>query len=265
MMSSKFHQILSYIKHYFVAHRRGHGVHSPFAYQLCEEVFYNKHPFYAFEQLEKLREQLLQDESLINMEDYGSGSQVFKAKQRKVKDIAIHGISTKLQSELLFRLMNFMHSEKALELGTSLGLNTLYMAMSNSNTKVISIDACEDLVEHAKAMAHKQKVDHIQFIHAKFDEALPQLISQSSKIDFVYIDGNHSYAASMQYFDSLLEIVQNNTVLVFDDIYWSKDMTKAWEEIKAHPKVKLSIDTFYSGFIFFKEEIKEKLQYQFFL
>lgn len=265
MMNSKLPQIVSYIKHYFKAHRKGHGVHSPFAYRLCEEVFYNKHPFYAFEQLKTTRKKLLKDEQTINMEDFGVGSQVFKSKQRKINAIARHGISSRQQSELIFRLMNFMHSEKALELGTSLGLNTLYMASTNANTQVISVDACNDLINYAEQLAKKNKIKNIKFVNAKFEEALPIIISQSPDIDFVYIDGNHSYEASLHYFNALLKISGNNSVFVFDDIYWSEGMTKAWQEIKAHPKVKLSIDTFYTGFVFFKDELKEKLDYRFFI
>ncbi len=264
-MKIKWHQIKHYLRHYFIAHRKGHGVHSPFAFLLCEEVFYNQQQFYAFENLIRLRKALLQDNTKIKMEDFGAGSQIFTNKVRLVKNIAKSGISNQKQSELLFRMINFLNAKVCLELGTSIGLNTLYMASVNKNNRVISIDACADLYDYAKNLAKKNKLENIEFINAKFDAVLTEIIEKNKSLDFIYIDGNHSYEATMRYFNFFVEKVNTNTVIVFDDIYWSPGMTKAWDEIKGNQKVKLSIDTFFMGFVFFKEEIKEKIDFKFFI
>ena len=261
MMNINWHQIKNYIKHFFIAHRKGHGVHSPFAFQLCEEVFYNHHSYYAFEELNSLREKLLKDKTKISMQDFGAGSKVFSQQDRIVKNIVAKGISSQYQSEIIFKIINFLKLKNCLELGSSIGLNTLYMASVNSSVKVSSIDACEDLIQYAKHLAKKYQRDNIEFIKSTFDEALPKLLKSS--FDFIYIDGNHTYEASMKYFNWVLENVTTNTVVVFDDIYWSEGMTKAWNEIKSNKKVKLSIDTFHLGFVFFRDEIKEKIDLRF--
>jgi predicted O-methyltransferase YrrM len=262
-MKINWHQIKSYVKHCFIAKRNGHGVHSPFAYQLCEEVFYNHHSFYVFDKLNLIRKQVLVDKTKIKMQDHGAGSKVFSKQERSIKNIAAKGISSQYQSEIIFKMINFLKAKNCLELGSSIGLNTLYMASVNSAIQVTSVDACEDLINYANQLAERNHYNNIEFICSTFDAALPNILSQ--KIDFIYIDGNHTYESTMKYFELILLNFQPSTVIVFDDIYWSEGMTKAWEEIKANPKLTLSIDTFHQGFVFFKEEIKEKIDLRFLL
>jgi hypothetical protein len=124
-MTINFHQIKNFLHHFFTAKRNGHGVHSPFAYQLCEEVFYNKNKFYCFEELNAIRNLLLTNETELTVEDFGAGSKTFDSDKRKINALAKSGISTNKQSEILFKLLNFLNCKSSIELGTSLGLNTL--------------------------------------------------------------------------------------------------------------------------------------------
>ncbi len=264
-MAINFHQIKNYIKHYFIAKRNGHGVHSPFAYQLCEEVFYNANHFYDFDALKKIRTSLLADSTELVIEDLGAGSKTFHSNKRKINEIARKGISTVKQSEILYKLINFLNCANNVELGTSIGLNTMYMAKANKTGKVISIDGSKSLVAFAGDLTKKNLVNNVEFINANFDSALPELLNKLNSLDLLYVDGNHTYEATLNYFKLALEKKQNNTVLIFDDIYWSPQMTSAWKEIKQHSAVTLSIDTFYFGLIFFKEEVKEKVDLRFYL
>jgi len=248
-----------------MASRGGHGVHSPFAYRLCEEVFYNQKAFYEFEKLESQRAELLKNKEAFDIQDMGAGSKKLQTQARRVSDIAKHGISNAKQSQLLFRLINYFDVKTSIELGTSLGLNTLYMAQANKKGEVYSMEGSESLSAFAAELARKANISNIHFLQGNFDALLPELLQTIQSIDLAYIDGNHSYNASMRYFEVLLNKTHQNSVLVFDDIYWSKGMTRAWEEIKQHPRVSLSIDTFYSGYVFFREEIKEKQHLRFWL
>lgn len=258
------HLVQQYVMHYFKALRRGHGVHSPFAYKLCEEVLYNQHPFYHFEDLSNLRQLIADDETEITMEDFGAGSKVLKNPKRKIKHIAKIGISSQQQSELLYRLINFTNARNCLELGTSIGLNTLYLAKAGKQSEITTIDACSDLVKYASQLAKKNKVNNIQFIHAPFDSVLPDLLSKN-KYDFIYIDGNHTYEATMRYFGWIAHSAAENCVIVLDDIFWSSGMTKAWNQIKQHQNVSLSINLFYMGIVFFKPELKQKVHLDLFI
>ena len=264
-MTINLHQIKQFINHFFIAKRNGHGIHSPFAYKLCEEVFYNKDSFYDFTLLNAIRTSLLTNETELEIEDFGAGSKAFKNTKRKIKNIALKGISTKEQSELLYKLMNFLNCRNVLELGTSLGLNTLYMAKVNKENSIISIEGSKQLFEFAGDLAKKNKIINIQFIHSVFKDALPKTLATVPQLDLLYVDGNHTYAATLDYFSQALEKKHKDSVFIFDDIYWSEEMTKAWEEIKKHPDVTLCIDTFYFGMVFFKEEMKEKVDLRFYL
>lgn len=247
-----------YIVHFITAKRNGHGVHSPFAYRLCEEVFYNQDSFYHFHTLNKIRQSLLGNESELEIEDLGAGSKTFKNKNRKVKDIAAKGISSATQSELLYKLSNFLNCKITLELGTSLGLNTLYLALVNQQGNVFTLEGSRQLVEFSKTLAQKQEVNNIRYIEGNFDITFSKVLESIPGIDLLYIDGNHTYEATLRYFEMALSKKHNNSVFIFDDIYWSKDMTKAWNQIKNNPEVRFSIDTFHFGIVFFRKEQKEK-------
>jgi predicted O-methyltransferase YrrM len=252
------HQIQHFIRHFFVAKRNGHGVHSPFAYKLCEEVFYNTNTFYDFDELKKVRNQLLQNKQVVTMTDFGAGSKTFSSNSRQIKQIADKGVSKTFQSELLYKLIHFLNCNTCLELGTSIGLNTLYLARACKTGQVISIEGNKELSDFAGKLTKENNIHNTQFISAKFDDVLPDLLKGLPVLDFLYVDGNHRYDATLNYFNLALSKQQESTVIVFDDIYWSKGMTRAWQEIKKNPKVTLSIDAFYFGIIFFKKELKEK-------
>ena len=259
------HLAFSYIKHFFTAKRNGHGVHSPFAFELCEEVFYNKNSFYDFEELKITRIALCENRKKIEVTDFGAGSKKFKSSQRRIKDIAINGISTSLQSELFYKLINYLKFNTCIELGTSLGLNTLYFAKANRLNQIITVEGSKTLSDFAIELAKKHGVDTIHFITGKFDEILPNLLSTVKSPFLLYIDGNHSYEATMRYFNMAMAKIDNNSVIIFDDIYWSEGMTRAWEEIKKNPAITLSIDAFYFGMVFFRTEVREKIELKIYL
>jgi predicted O-methyltransferase YrrM len=253
------HQLKNFIRHFFSATRKGHNVHSPFVYQLCEEVFYNRAAFYDFEKLDKLRKILRRDDTILQIEDFGAGSKTFKGSSRKVGHIAARGISSKKQSEILYKLVNFLKANTVIELGTSLGLNTLYFAKANQAGKVYSIEGSRALYDFSSRLLADNEAHNVTLINDRFDNSLPFLLQQINPVDLLYVDGNHTYEATMHYFNLALQKKGNDSVFVFDDIYWSEGMTKAWEAIKSNSEVTLSIDAFYFGIIFFKKEVKEKV------
>jgi predicted O-methyltransferase YrrM len=257
-MPHKFHQIKHYLLHRLKASKGGHGVHSPFVYHLCEEVFYNTNPFYDFSKLNAIRADLLKNETTIDVLDLGAGSQHLSSDRRSVKEIAKHGISSAKQSELLFRLVNVLGHATIIELGTSLGLNTLYLRAAAQQARIFSLEGNPELKQFAFDLAEQTGFKDIHFLEGNFDELLPNLLEQEGHFDLLYVDGNHQYEATLRYFNLALKYKHQHSVIVFDDIYWSPEMTRAWQDIQKHPSVKLSLDLFHLGIVFFREEIKEK-------
>jgi predicted O-methyltransferase YrrM len=261
-MGINLYQLKEYVRHFWVAKRNGHGVHSPFVYALCENVFYSQERFYDFDNLHKVRLKLLNDATLLEAENFGAGSRTFSSSRRKVSDIAARGISTPQQSELLYRLGNYIGVTTSIELGTSIGLNALYLGSQNPMGKVFSIEGSSAFSDYAKTLARKERITNIQFLNGDFNDLLSDTIKRANGTTLVYIDGDHTYEATINYFEMLLPLAKDQNVFVFDDIYWSDEMTKAWKEISAHPAVRLSIDTFYSGYLFFQKDMREKVSYR---
>ena len=241
---------------YLLRAKDEHSLHSPFVFKLYTEVIADKNKYYAFDELDKIRKQLLQNRQTIDVVDLGAGSKKM-SNTRKISDIAKYSVANKKHSELLFRLINYFKPYTILELGTSLGLSALYMAKAAGNANIITIEGCPNTFAFAKQLIASNGVKNIELINTSFDAAFETTLKNKT-IDVAYIDGNHTYEATITYFNQLLERTHENSVLIFDDIYWTDGMTKAWEEIKANPAVTISIDLYKVGLIFFRKENKQK-------
>lgn len=247
-------QILAYI-HFLWHSKNEHGVHSPFVFGLVTQCFYDKKKYPAYEKLASYRTQLLANSNTIEVTDFGAGSRVFTSNTRAINAIAKNaGISAK-RAQLLFRLVQYFQPQSMLEIGTSLGLATAALHLGNPKAKITTLEGCPNT--HTVAQSELQKwqptTRSIEFITTEFSEALSNLQTTSS-FDLIYFDGNHSKAATLAYFEQLVPTATNDSVWIFDDIHWSKDMEEAWENIKNHPNVTVSLDTFQWGLVFFRNE-----------
>jgi predicted O-methyltransferase YrrM len=255
---STLSNINSYLK-YRVNARSAHGVHSPFVYKFITELLEsNKDDYYQFKELAAVRKELSENDSIIEITDFGAGSKAFKDNKRKISDLVRYGTSQPKFSELYFKLVNFSNAQFIIELGTSIGLNALYLAKANSSATVYTLEGCPELAKFSEALFEKQKLKNIFLINDTFEKAFPKLLKEIPKLDLLYVDGNHNYASTINYFKMGLEKKHNHSVFIFDDINWNGEMRKAWGEIKDHPEVTLSLDLFYAGIIFFRKEQKEK-------
>jgi predicted O-methyltransferase YrrM len=245
------YQFKSYIK--FLWHSTNqHGVHSPFVYDLVTQCFYDKKWYEIYAVLSRYRKQLLKSKKVIEVTDFGQGSRVFSSHKRKVSSIAkIAGITPKRQ-ELLFRLAAYFQSESILELGTSLGLGTIALSKGHKDAEITTVEGCPETAKEAQRMLDKFHASNVHLAIQSFDEFFKE--NPVKDYDLVYLDGNHHKEMTLSYFHSLLNHNHNDSIFIFDDIHWSKEMNEAWMEITRHPRVTVSIDTFFWGFVFFRTE-----------
>ncbi len=243
---------------FFWKSKNQHGVHSPFVFDLVTKCFYDKTIYLEYSILKVYRKSLLANENYIEVTDFGAGSRVFKSNKRQITQIAkTAGISSK-RAELLFRLVKYFQPNSILEIGTSLGLATSALASGNKNAKIISLEGCKETLSITKktfqVSSFKFQVSNVAFINTEFSNYLgsPQVTTNNPQL--IYFDGNHSQTATLEYFNLLLPTITNESVWIFDDIHWSSDMENAWKSIKNHPKVKVTIDTFQWGIVFFRAE-----------
>ncbi|WP_166963684.1 O-methyltransferase [Yeosuana marina] len=245
------YQIIQYIK-FFLKSTNQHGVHSPFVYNLVTKCFYDNTSYTEYKNIIAYRRSLLKNKSTIAVTDLGVGSSKIKSTARAVSKMAKHAGTPLQRAKLLFRLVHYFNSKHILELGTSLGIASQAMRLGNPKATIISIEGCPNLAAFTKANFLNNIMKPINFMTGDFKDALSNLTNNS--FDFIFFDGNHTKTATLNYFNTLLPTIHNDSVFIFDDIYWSKEMTEAWEVIKEHPQVTVTIDTFYWGFVFFRKE-----------
>lgn len=254
-MLSQTLRIPEYIKYLLTAKSR-HGTHSPFVYDFADNVLYNNKENPLFYDIELIRQRMLQSKATIEVEDLGA-----KGKQRYTIPLRLLVSRAAKQSKyarLLSRICAYYKPQFVVELGTNVGLSAMYQAASfidPTQQRLFTIEGSNKLCEIAQYNIEKVGLaDSINCIHGNFDAVLPELVRQLPRIDMAFIDGNHRKKPTLDYLELILSKSHNHTIIVFDDIRWSYEMEECWEEIKAHPKINVSIDLFFMGVVFLRTE-----------
>ncbi|HTN37562.1 MAG TPA: class I SAM-dependent methyltransferase [Arachidicoccus sp.] len=241
---------------------KGHGIHSPFVYEFVRNVLGDRQSYPCYQPIEAMRRILKTDERVIEVEDFGAGSRVNPTNSRKIGAIASSALKPRKYSRLLFRMVQYFQSGTVLELGTCFGITTAYLASGHKNADVYTLEGASAIAEVARHNFNELRLPNVSLLQGNFDDQLPRLLERLKKqqkpLDFVFIDGNHRKEPTLRYFRELLPLLQEKSVVVFDDIHWSQEMEDAWREIRQHPEVTLSIDLFFIGIVFFRKENKVK-------
>ncbi len=258
-MYSSFQLARKYLKYYLNASNgKGHGVHSPFVFEFINKVLISKTSDSFFVNIEKERARLLNDTSVIEVKDFGAGSAVIPDKSRVVKDIAASSLKNKKFARLFYRMVEYYKPKTIIDIGTSLGITTAYLSAAQPRSTVYTLEGSESIAAIADGTFKNLGLQNVNLIQGNFNEQLPVLLQSLDIINFCFVDGNHSEGPTLQYFEWLLKKINPDSIIVFDDIHWSKGMERAWLKIKEHPQVKLSIDLFFAGIVFFKTDFKHK-------
>jgi len=251
--------MIAYLR-YLVNSGSRHSVHSPFVYELVDKVFRNQKDCQAFRDINKLRHKLQLKSQVIEITDFGSGAnhKQYSHRFERVASITRNSSVSSKYGRLLYRLVEYFRPETIIELGTSVGISTLYLALANPDAKIYTIEGCTTKSEQAATNFNALQVYNIELHIGRFDLVLPDLVRQTGKLDFAFIDGNHTYDATIANFEILMSVANNETVFVFDDIHWSAGMQKAWDEIADHERVTVSVDLFRFGIVFLRKELSKQ-------
>lgn len=256
---NKLKLLLRYIRYrIFARHKYGHGIHSPLIYALITNVLNDNYKYLVYDEVEKIRRMMYRSENTVSSGFFGAGSRRFSPEKRKIKDIARYSSVNKKSGRLLFRMVKYYKPETVLELGTSVGISTLYMAKGSDKTNIISIEANKELVEIARINIKSTGLQNIELINDSFENVLPGIISKLNENILVFIDGNHEKEATLNYFSQLTEISANNLIIILDDINWSDGMREAWNEIKSHPASKATVDLFFTGIVYLNKGLQKQ-------
>ncbi|WP_162984974.1 O-methyltransferase [Mesonia aquimarina] len=236
-----------------------HGVHSPFVYQLVTECFYNRKNRPNYKKISAYRKDLFQQKEQISIRP--NCSTFFKAKTYSLSKLAkIHGTSWK-RSKFLNRLTDYLNFKDIIEIGTLVGIRTSCFA-AQEKCSIITIDNCSETQKVAEKNLQKHNFKNINFINDDFINGFKKC--DLEKVDCIYLSNTRRQDLTLQLFEEVLKKVHNNSVIIIEDIHWSKEINAAWEKIKKNKQVKVTVDTFYLGLIFFrKEQAKEHFKIRF--
>ena len=289
------YRVSSWLKHQLTARNTGgHGVHSPYLFEWVRMVMSDKNTYYVWDEIEEIRQEMLKDTRELEFVDYGSGgplstspSKGRSANMRRVCDIAKGSLARRKEAQLLARLVGWLgrplltspsrggigdeasEDRKGLtivELGTSLGVTTAYLAAMDSRNKVVTYEGCPAVAEVARANWEKLGLSNIACVVGEITvdslqftvDSLQLAVDRLSGIDVAFIDANHTYEATLTYFNALASRVHEKSVVVVDDIHYNEDMEKAWKAICADERVTTTMDLYRMGLVFFDKHYWRK-------
>jgi predicted O-methyltransferase YrrM len=225
-------------------------IHSPFVYQFYLNVLEGDVSD-EVKDIRSLRRQLLRNYNKISVNDMGAAP---GTKEKIISNLSSKASMPEKYGNVLWRLIHYFSPHTIIELGSCLGIGTAYMAAANPSSRIMTIEGSQSLTDIAEQNFNKLHFNNINQITGNFDDKLPEVLKQIDKLDFAFIDGNHRYEPTLRYFHMLMEKSHEKTILVFDDIYWSKEMTEAWMVIKKDPRISLTIDIHRFGIAFMQKD-----------
>jgi len=281
LMYSRLQIVRKYILYYLTASNgKGHGVHSPFVYDFIRNVLNDQRVYDAYGPIGVLRSKLLKDKTLLEVEDMGAGSAHAGGRRRTVGEIARHAAKPEKLGRLLSRIAGYYRSQAIVELGTSLGLSTAYLALGAASgelraasdelraadeekdvdrrVRVWTIEGAGEVAAAAAKNFRELGLEEIRSVVGNFDEKLEGVLEQAGTIDLAFVDGNHRLEPTLRYFHLLMSRCAPSSILIFDDIHWSGEMEAAWARIQDDPRVYMTIDLFFIGLVVLRDEFKVK-------
>ena len=261
MRRSLFSDIKLAAQYYYDA-RTIYDVHSPFMYNFIKDVLDTKQEYYAFEDIENIRSRMSKMSREVEFKDFGAGSKSLPVSSRKVKDIATKSATNNKDGRILFNTAIHLGAKNIIELGTSLGLGTAYLASANGHSVVNTIEGDPASAYIAERNFELLGLKNVKLHRGIFNEILPSLLKNNEDVDLAFIDGDHNYENTLNYFNILKEGMSEKGIIIMDDIYWSKGMNLAWIKIIKDRKVTASLNIFSKGFIFLDPAIKTEKKHE---
>ena len=261
-MYSKARLVFKWIKYFLSSSNgRGHGIHSPFTYQFVREVLMDRYPYSDYLNIETLRKKRSGDKRIISVSDPGAGSYGKNKSEKSVSDIAKHSLSSRKFGRLLYRISKFYNPGMIIELGSSLGISAAYLASANDKANVLTMEGDHSIAAIAVENLKELGLDNVRVLNGNFDDLLPGVLETNPAANLVFIDGNHRKKSLLDYFEKITAHLALPALIVIHDIHWSAEMEEAWAIIQADERVKLTIDIFSAGLVFFRDELKVRQKF----
>ncbi len=236
---------------------KGHGIHSPFVFDFVRNVLNVTGFPPKLQQIELLRRKLLRDQSVIPSEDYGAGSGKISS-ALTVSSVVRRAAKSRKWGRLLYAVASHYQCRSVVELGTSFGISTSYLGMGVDTGTVITGEGNEFIARYAERNFVDLGINNVSVVIGNFDDTVSLILERTQAPDLVFVDGNHRREPTLRYFELIKPMLAEASVVIFDDIHWSREMEMAWEEIKNDDAVMMTVDLFFMGLIFFRPGFKVK-------
>lgn len=253
---ANYHQLKAFTKHWLTVVDQ-HSIHSPFFFDFYSKIIQNNTDSNRFGEIEKLRTSLLANQSEIIIEDFGAGSQKLKGSKRKLADIASISLTPPKYARLYHHIIDYLEAKNVVELGTSLGLTSLYLA-KNEECLVTTFEGSHAVADVALTNFEYFDKKNIELIEGNIHYTLSEFVQNPAKINFVLMDAHHQYEPTIHYFDLMMRRLDEKSIVVLDDIHWSEEMEHAWNELRNSPLVYGSVDLFRCGILFFDPDLNRQ-------
>lgn len=265
-MKNTIFRTMAYLRHQFTAwNTGGEGIHSPYLFYMVRVLFYDANSYYCFAPIEHQRRTWLATQKPIEVEDLGSGAERKGTHYtRTIADIAQTSLESPQVGQLLFRLVLHLTHEagrplQIVELGTSLGITTAYLALPDSKNHITTFEGCGAVAALAYKTWERVGAKNVRLTEGNIDDTLPTFLGeQSGTIDIAYIDANHTEEATLRYFRLLRLRMAEKSIVVVDDIHHSKEMERAWHKIEQEAGVTSTMDLFHIGIVLFDPHYMHK-------
>ena len=241
---------------YFLTVVDQHSIQAPFAFQVYHALkdCFKTSP--GIEDIERARHQLIKDDAIISGDDFGAGSRI--ATPGKLSSVARFGISSKNDCIMLHTLATVLKAEICIELGTSLGIATAYLAKAPYMKAVYSFEGNTFLYEKSNQLLKSLNVQNTHIIYGNIDNELSPVLEKLDQIDLAIIDANHKQEALLAYYQLLAPKISIKGAMVIDDIRWSTEMYAGWKKILRKPEVTLSMEFLNRGLLFFEKGLQKQ-------
>lgn len=261
-------RIFKYIQHLFYRkHRKGHGIHSPYLFQFVNAVVFNGDGVDVPADILKAHTDLRNDRSIIPSAEeevlLGAQSKVDSKEIRTIHSFVRRSSVSKAQAALLFRMVQWLNPEMILELGTGLGVSTLYLAAGMGEAsdpesglfKVHTIEGDPARAVFSQELFKRLGLNGVKVHCGDVDKKVNELAAQLPGRFLAFVDANHKYEPTLRYLRLLINAAGEESLIILDDIYWSKGMCQAWNEVISWPEVRVSLDLFHMGILLLRKDL----------
>ena len=249
-------RIRKYIQHLFYLHyRKGHGIHSPYLFEFVNKVIFNGAELTVPPEIIRTHRELKKDRTQIPEVKLGAASHVNSTGERSAASFVRHSSVSEKYGALLYRISRWFEPEMIIELGSGLGISSLYLASGSPHVPLHSIEGNPHRASFAEKVVAGLKMEMLNIHQGEMDEELNKLIPHVRGRFVAFVDGNHRYEPTIAYVRKLMEVAGDEALIIMDDIYWSKEMFKAWEELKSWPESRVSVDLYQMGIILLRRDL----------